>query len=114
MGGRNIRGNSVAEAISLGTLAIMNRDEVIHKELITDECNVKTMNEVIALIGRLENNPDEYARLLKAQQQNLGHLFFQLPLKSLENCLKHKRRMNRPARSNLFTKLLDHLVFIHP
>lgn len=114
MGGRNIRGNSVAEAISLGTLAIMNRDEVIHKELITDECNVKTMDEVIALTGRLENNPDEYARLLKAQQQNLGHLFFQLPLKSLENCLKHKRRMNRPARSNLFTKLLDHLVFIHP
>ncbi len=114
MGGRNIRGNSAAEAISLGTLVIMNRDEIIHKELITKECNVKTMDDVIALISRLENNPDEYARLLKAQQQNLEHLFFRLPLKSLENCLRHKRRNGRPARSNLFTKLLDHLVFIHP
>ena len=43
MGGRSIRGNSVAEAVSLGTLAIMNRDEVIHHELIIDECNVKTL-----------------------------------------------------------------------
>lgn len=114
MGGRTIRGNSVAEAISLGTLAIMNRDEVIHKELITDECNVKTMNEVIALIQRLEQNPDEYQRLLHEQQQNLTRLFFLLPMKSLENCLKDKRQRKRPARYNLFTRLLDHLVFIHP
>lgn len=114
MGGRTIRGNSVAEAISLGTLAIMNRDEVIHKELITDACNVKTMDEVIALINRLEQDPDEYQRLLQEQQQNLSRLFFLLPLKSLENCLKHKRLLNRPARQNLFTKLLDRLVFLHP
>ena len=32
----------------------MNRDEVIHKELITDACNVKTMDEAVALVRRLE------------------------------------------------------------
>lgn len=112
MGGRTIRGNSVAEAISLGTLAIMNRDEVIHKELITDACNVKTMDEAVALVNRLEQNPDEYDRLLLEQQQNLSRLFFRLPLKSLENCLKEKRRRGRPARHTWFGKLLDRLVFL--
>ena len=112
MGGRTIRGNSVAEAISLGTLAIMNRDEVIHKELISDACNVKTMDEAVSLIRRLENDPDEYRRLLQEQQQNLTRLFFLLPLKSLENCLKDKRRRNRPARHNLVSKLLDRMAFI--
>ncbi len=112
LGGRNIRGNSVAEAISLGTLAIMNRDEVIHRELITDACNVKTADDIVALIRRLDADPGEYSRLLREQQQNLTRLFFHLPLKSLENCLKDKRRQNRPARHNLLSRLLDHLTFI--
>ena len=112
MGGRTIRGNSVAEAISLGTLAIMNRDEVIHRELITDACNVKTMDEAVSLIRRLEDNPDEYRRLLQEQQQNLSRLFFLLPLKSLVNCLKDKRRRHRPARHNVLSKLLDRMAFI--
>ena len=34
MGGRPIRGNSVAEAVSLGTLAVMDSREVTHRELI--------------------------------------------------------------------------------
>lgn len=112
MGGRTIRGNSVAEAISLGTLAIMNRDEVIHKELITDACNVKTMDEAVALVRRLEADPAEYARLLDEQRQNLTRLFFHLPLKSLANCLKDKRRRNRPAPYNAVSRVLDHLAFI--
>lgn len=112
MGGRTIRGNSVAEAISLGTLAIMNRNEVIHKELINKECNVKTMDEVVALVKRLEADPQEYMRLLQIQQQNLTRLFFQLPLKALCNCLKDKRRRNKPATYNWFTRLCDHLIFL--
>lgn len=75
MGGRSIRGNSVAEAVSLGTLAIMNRDEVIHHELIIDECNVKTMDEMISLINRLENDPELYQTLQQKQRQVL-HTYF--------------------------------------
>ena len=69
-------------------------------------------DDIVALIRRLEADPGEYSRLLREQQQNLTRLFFHLPLKSLENCLKDKRRQNRPARHNLLSRLLDHLTFI--
>ena len=91
MGGRPIRGNSVAEAISLGSLVMMNRDEVTHGELIIDECNVKTMEEAVALIDSLEQNPEEYRRLCAKQQQALTELFFEKPLTSLINGLQQKR-----------------------
>ena len=91
MGGRPIRGNSVAEAISLGSLVMMSRDEVTHGELIIDECNVKTMEEAVALIDSLEQNPEEYRRLCAKQQQVLTELFFEKPLTSLINGLQQKR-----------------------
>lgn len=91
MGGRPIRGNSVAEAISLGSLVLMNREEVTHKELIIDECHVTTMDEAVALIGFLEQHPEEYERLRAKQQQVLTELFFERPLLSLHRCLQQKR-----------------------
>lgn len=92
MGGRTIRGNSVAEAISLGSLAIMNREQVIHKELIIDECNVKTMDEALKLINKLEKENSLYNALLEKQRKVLASLFFEIPLQSLENCLIEKRK----------------------
>ncbi len=113
MGGRSIRGNSVAEAISLGTLAIMNRDEVIHGELIIDECNVKTMQEAIDLIQRLEASPEEYSRLLTKQRAILTHLFFDCPLQSLYNCLEFKRKKG-PSRYTWINRLIDRIYCIKP
>ena len=84
-GGRSIRGNSVAEAISLGALAIMNRNEVIHKELIIDECHVTTMESLLNLINRLNQAPELYEKLKAKQQAVLQDLFFDKPLLSLEN-----------------------------
>lgn len=114
MGGRKIRGNSVAEAISLGTLAIMDRREIIHKELINPECDVRSMDEAIALINRLEAYPDEYQRLLTVQRQTLTRLFFDLPLQSLTACLHDKRRRGVPAPYNFLTRWLDRLIFVFP
>jgi len=91
MGGRPIRGNSVLEAISLGSLAIMDRSEVIHGELIIDECNVKTMNEVVALINKVEASPALYEELLEKERAILRQLFYEAPLQSLYNCLNDKR-----------------------
>jgi len=91
MGGRPIRGNSVAEAISLGSLVLMNREEVTHKELIIDECHVTTMNEAVMLIDFLEQHPEEYERLRTKQQKVLTELFFERPLLSLYRCLQQKR-----------------------
>lgn len=111
MGGRKIRGNSVAEAVSLGTLAIMNRDEVIHGELIIDECHVKTMDEVIALINRLEADPAEYERLMTKQRAILTELFFEKPLESLINCLSDKRHRDKPCSYLWFSQLIDRILF---
>jgi len=91
MGGRTIRGNSVAEAISLGTLVLMNRDEIIHSELITDETNVKTMDDVVALIQKLEADDDLYDKLLQKQKELVTRYFFDIPLQSLRNCLHVKQ-----------------------
>ena len=94
IGGRCIRGNSVAEAISLGSLAIMDRNQVIHKELILDECNVKNMQDVIALITKLDNDEELYLSLLTRQRAILDRLFYNAPLQSLKNCLEAKRNGN--------------------
>lgn len=112
MGGRTIRGNSVAEAISLGTLAIMNSNEVIHKELIIEECDVKTMDEMVALINRLENDDNLYRKLLEKQRARLKELFFDAPIKSMTNCLEHKRMSNKTNTYKWYNKIYDRLCFI--
>lgn len=111
MGGRAIRGNSVAEAVSLGSLAIMNRDEVIHGELIIDECNVKTMDEMVHLIDRLEQDPEEYNKLLAKQREVLNNYFYEAPMQSLVNCLQDKRNQTSSKKYTWMDKLSDSLCF---
>ena len=91
MGGRRIRGNSIAEAISLGVLCMMNRNETIHHELIPDECHVEDIYQAKKLIERLEANPAEYNLLLDKQRNLVDDLFFNAPLDSLKTCLTAKR-----------------------
>lgn len=112
MGGRHIRGNSVAEAVSLGTLAIMNRNEVIHHELIIDECDVKTMDQMLNLINRLEKDTDLYKELLAKQQRVLKELFFDAPIQSLANCLEEKRKNGKAKPYKWYNKIADRLCFI--
>lgn len=112
MGGRPIRGNSVAEAVSLGTLAIMNKDEVIHHELIIDECDVKTMDEMVALINRLEKDNDLYESLLSKQRAVLKKLFFDAPIESVSNCLNDKRAKGKPSTYNWLNRISDRICFI--
>lgn len=112
MGGRHIRGNSVAEAVSLGTLAIMDKNEVIHHELIIDECDVKTMDQMVSLINRLENNPDLYQELLAKQRRVLKELFFDAPVQSLANCLEEKRKSGKARSYKWYNKISDRLCFI--
>ncbi len=113
MGGRNIRGNSVAEAVSCGSLAIMNRDEVIHKELIIDECNVKTMEEVLSLINELERDENKYNRLLQKQREAVTYYFFECPVRSIKNCVSDKRRMQKPRKYTLIRRFIDNISFIN-
>lgn len=106
MGGRCIRGNSVAEAISLGCLVIMDRSQVIHKELINDECNVRNMQDVVELLKRLDNDEELYQSLLASQRAQLQKLFFDAPLQSITNCLQAKRN-GKYHRYTLIDKARD-------
>ena len=112
MGGRHIRGNSVAEAVSLGTLAIMDKNEVTHHELIIDECDVKTMDQMVSLINKLENNPDLYQELLAKQRKVLKELFFEAPVQSLVNCLEEKRKTGKAKPYKWYNKIADRFCFI--
>lgn len=82
----------MAEAVSLGTLAVMDSREVTHRELIIPECDVRTMDDVLALVRRCEADPDYYAALVRKQQAVLDDFFFRRPLQSLANALDEKRR----------------------
>ncbi|WP_346856195.1 hypothetical protein [uncultured Draconibacterium sp.] len=113
MGGRTIRGNSAAEAISCGALAIMNRNEVIHKELIIDECHVTTMEEVLRLINELEQDELKYNQLLKKQKEIVTHYFYDCPLQSIENCLEDKRSRKYTTKYSSVRKFVDRVSFIN-
>lgn len=113
MGGRTIRGNSVAEAISLGSLAIMNRSQVIHKELIIDECNVKTMAEALDLINRLEASDEFYRACLRKERNALHRYFFEAPLQSLEHCLEDKRNNHPEPRIYKWYEKLRDKLYLH-
>ncbi len=113
-GGRNIRGNSVAEAVSLGALAVMNRNEVTHKELIIDECHATSMESLLSIVDRLNRDPGLYEKLKAKQRAVLQDLFFDKPLLSLENCLRAKREGGRPKRYTWRHKLSDRLCLMSP
>ena len=56
IGGRKTRGNGAIEAISLGTLVIMNPSDVIHREILPKETQCRNADQVIELINNLNSN----------------------------------------------------------
>ncbi|MCC6584944.1 MAG: hypothetical protein IT271_14680 [Chitinophagales bacterium] len=90
-GGRKTRGNGAVEAISSGALVIMNPDEIIYKEILPNETQCKTLEEIIELVIKLENDSDEYDRLLKLQKKIVDFYFYERPLYNLRKMLNLKR-----------------------
>ena len=91
IGGRLIRGNSVVEAISAGTLVLMNPADVHHSQLLPRDTWIETTEDVVRIIERLDHDPDEYRRLLALQRERVQAFVVDAPLASLENCLRIKR-----------------------
>lgn len=108
MGGRKIRGNSLAEAISLGVLCIMNRNDTTSFELIPEECHVENIIEAKERLIHLDKNPNEYDRLLEKQRSRVDELFFESPLRSLNKCLSRKRKRGK-SDYPFYAKLLDRI-----
>ena len=91
-GGRTIRGNSVIEAISCGTLVLMDPKEVVHSQLLPPDAWVRSFDQLEAKITELERDPDQYADLLDRQRRLLDQFVWKAPLISLENAVEAKRR----------------------
>ena len=89
--GRKIRGNSVIEAISAGTLVLMNPKDVIHSQLIPEEAWIHNEQELVEKINFLEQNPQAYNALLQKERFLLDLFVIKAPVESLKNALEAKR-----------------------
>jgi hypothetical protein len=108
-GGRLIRGNSVIEAISCGTLALLNPAQVHHAQLLPKATWIHSIDEACHKIAELDANPGEYRRLLEAQRARLQSFVFDAPLESITNCLVFKRTAPPPTRSAGWRRLASRL-----
>ena len=81
--GRVIRGNAVMEAISCGTLCLINKSLLMYESLIQDSCNVSSETEIINKIHYFETHPEEYEKELNDQRRRLNTTYFEEPIKAL-------------------------------
>ena len=81
--GRIIRGNSVLETISAGTLVLANRNLLMYSDLVPDECHVVSREDVIQRILYYEANPPAYVAVLEKQRDILRRLYFDQPVERL-------------------------------
>lgn len=78
--GRWIRGNSVMETVSAGTLILANRRLVSYADLIPVACHVETTADVIAKIAHFDSHPDDYAAVIRLQRAYMDKFYFRRPL----------------------------------
>lgn len=90
--GRIIRGNSILEAISCGTLVLINKNLVIYNDLIPDECHVVTTEDIIQKIHFFENNKDAYYSMLNLQRSLLEEKYYKQPILNLINKYNDKKQ----------------------
>lgn len=85
--GRQIRGNGVIEAISSGTLVLINKNLIMFDDLIPDICHVESPEDVIRKIQYFESNKNEYDIILSLQKQLLDANYAKIPFQNL--CKKY-------------------------
>lgn len=100
LGGRKIRGNSVIEAISAGTLVLMDPKDLVHSQLLPKECWIHSEQELRNAIVSLDRDNDRYVELLTEQRKRLASFVVDAPMESLSNCLHEKRSGKHPCKRN--------------
>lgn len=103
--GRKIRGNSVIEAISAGTLVLINPKDVMHSQLLPKETWVHSEAEIIKKIKELDADPDYYLHLLNKQRELLRFFVIDTPMESLKNALAAKRLGITPQKTSFKQKI---------
>jgi len=101
LGGRKIRGNSIIEAISAGTLVLMDPKDAMGGLLLPKDAWIHGQADIEARITEFDRDPDRYRALLEEERRRVSNFVVDAPMEGLLNCLDHKRRGGRPARSSL-------------
>lgn len=83
LGGRNIRGNSIIEAISSNTLVILDKNKTGYSFLIPDECNITTEDELYSKIKYFQENETYYLKIKEMQKNILQKYCYEKPLEHL-------------------------------
>ena len=83
VGGRVTRGNGAIEAISLGTLVLISPEDIICRQIIPKDAWVYNAEDAIAKIQYLDNNPDEYKRLLDLERELVKLYVVEYPMEHL-------------------------------
>jgi hypothetical protein len=81
--GRTIRGNSLLESISSGTLILADDCLVMYSDLILPECCIKSDSDVILKIKYYDANPSIYEDAIKRQREILDIKYFKGPYEKL-------------------------------
>ncbi len=113
VGGRCIRGNSIIEAISTGTLVLMDPNDVYHSQLLPKSCWITSIEEALEKIIYLDKHPDEYNRLLYLQKELLQLFVYDMPLNCLIKAQKQKQKKAssiEKSRSTSKTKKLFYYI----
>ena len=111
--GRVIRGDSVIEAISAGTLVLMNPKDLMHAQILPKECWIHNQKEAAALIKQLDADDKLYKKLLEKERELVQRYVVDAPLENLKSCLEYKRAgqtVPKPTlrhRIKLFLELLS-------
>jgi hypothetical protein len=109
IGGRCIRGNSVIEAISSGTLVLMDPRDIFHSQLLPKECWVYSAEQAAHKISHIDSDDVLYERLLKEQRDRVQQFVIDTPMESLSNCLQIKRQKPMPlSRRPAYRRLISH------
>jgi len=112
-GGRDIRGNSVIEAISSSTLVLMGPRSCGYGFLIGNDCRATSEEEIMQKIEYFENNPEKYTEAMSIQKRLLKKHCFYKPLEHIENKWINKANKavvfvaNLPYFGNFITTLIQ-------
>lgn len=109
VGGRQTRGNGAIEAISLGTVALLSPSDIICGQILPKEAWVFDVNDAIEKINYLNNNPEEYNRLLELERQLVQQFVINYPKYWLEKAVAVKKDIgaNKVYRYTYFKYFKD-------
>jgi len=90
IGGRPTRGNGAIEAISLGTPILMNPEDVIHRQVLSEDAWVFSAEDAIKKINYYDSHEEEYYNLLTKQRSLLQTCVYDYPLYGLLKAAEEK------------------------